>query len=1212
MAGLIKTALALTHRELPPSLNFAAPNPRIDFAAGPFFVNTRLVQWPSRNGAPRRAGVSSFGIGGTNAHVVLEEAPPAEPSDVDGQWHLLAISARTEKALTVAAANLAAFLDERPGIVLADVAFTLAVGRHAFDRRRFVLARDKGEAARLLRGEDKPGLGAPPQLLEVGVKWAGGGVLNPEKMFSGRRRRRVILPTYPFERQRFWIEPAPVEKARQTVRKRTNVAEWGYQSSWKRAASSGEAHKKSRFILWFGDLARAEAIAAALTDAGCRVMVEGNPDRASAVLAELKASGHAPDEVVHSWCFGPAESTASFEDFQRVGYERLLTIVNALRREGLAAGRQLTVVATGVADVTDIDVLIPSRATLLGLALVIPQEFPGLVCRVIDAAPNIDAAALAQETASLASDAFVALRGSARWVHGYEPLGLDVVAGAKRLREHGVYLITGGLGGIGLIVAEYLARTVRARLILAARHGLPPRSEWPRLRSGSRLRFDLASDGAALAAAGMLTPDSSGTVTETDTAGFIRETDALCAVLLYRYLADGAGTVEKGGRVAQAKLRERLGVQPPFWRLFSFALSVLESEGYLRLEGNDVVWSSMPSDVPTTSGAVEAFAASRPDLRQVAALLGHCAGHYPDALRGREPAIGVLYSETGLQLLAGAGREIARYSNKDVAIDTLRQMVERLVASSGGRRVRILEVGVGDGLLAGRIVPGLRGRNAEYTATDISRAFVVKAEQAAAAAGLDGVSFGVLDIARDPAAQGFELGCFDLIVALDVVHATPRVAETLGHLKRLLAPGGVLGVLEKVRQERLIDIVWGLAEGWWHFEDADLRLVSPLMPAAKWERVLSAAGFSSVMVLPQGGVEREKVDYAFLVAQSQHEGQVDAGEARTLARIAAVERIEKWGAEVVIEEVDVASMDQMRAMMERVDRRFGEVHGVVHAAGVTGASAVFNMLPEADLEQAAALSRPKAGGAHVLSKLLAGRPTDFCLMISSNASVLGGLGLGGYSAANAFLDVFAAEQRRQGRSEWVSSNWDGWPTEEHGASVLRTSIDQFAMTRAEAEMAFAAVLTAPVPQVIVSSGDLTMRRARWAQTGNDAANPQPSSEAANAVPGADSPMAASFHARPALPYAYVEPRTDDERLVAKVWSELLGLELVGADDNFFDLDGDSLLGTQVLARLRRDAGVSLSMAAIFEAPTVVTLAARVGSTRAVAQVGGEEEEEGVL
>ncbi len=149
IAGLIKTALALQHKQLPPSLHFHTPNPNIDFGAGPFFVNAALRDWPA-DGVARRAGVSSFGIGGTNAHLVLEEAPLIMPTPAMRPWHLLLLSAKTASALDQASARLAAHLRANPQLNLADVAYTLQVGRRAFDHRRIVISRDAADAAEAL------------------------------------------------------------------------------------------------------------------------------------------------------------------------------------------------------------------------------------------------------------------------------------------------------------------------------------------------------------------------------------------------------------------------------------------------------------------------------------------------------------------------------------------------------------------------------------------------------------------------------------------------------------------------------------------------------------------------------------------------------------------------------------------------------------------------------------------------------------------------------------------------------------------------------------------------------------------------------------------------------------------------------------------------------------------------------------------------------
>jgi acyl transferase domain-containing protein/SAM-dependent methyltransferase len=147
VAGLIKTVLAMEHGAIPPTVHYNSPNPAIDLASSPFYVTTSLRPW-ERNGIPRRAGVSSFGVGGTNAHIVLEEAPSREAPIEKRPHQLLLMSARTEAALDQATSRLGAHLQAHPELDLADVAFTLQVGRHFFKHRRvLVLASEEQEAA---------------------------------------------------------------------------------------------------------------------------------------------------------------------------------------------------------------------------------------------------------------------------------------------------------------------------------------------------------------------------------------------------------------------------------------------------------------------------------------------------------------------------------------------------------------------------------------------------------------------------------------------------------------------------------------------------------------------------------------------------------------------------------------------------------------------------------------------------------------------------------------------------------------------------------------------------------------------------------------------------------------------------------------------------------------------------------------------------------
>ncbi len=184
IAGLLKTVLSLRHRKLPPVVHFEQPNPALGLEGTPFFINARLSDWTPPEGLPRIAGVSSFGIGGTNAHVVVEEPPALPARETAERWHVLPLSARSDAALATAVRRLGAALTGRAELTLADVAHTLQRGRTAFERRVTLVCRDLPGAVRGLerlareveRGERSPG---EARIREVAFLFPGQGAQYP-------------------------------------------------------------------------------------------------------------------------------------------------------------------------------------------------------------------------------------------------------------------------------------------------------------------------------------------------------------------------------------------------------------------------------------------------------------------------------------------------------------------------------------------------------------------------------------------------------------------------------------------------------------------------------------------------------------------------------------------------------------------------------------------------------------------------------------------------------------------------------------------------------------------------------------------------------------------------------------------------------------------------------------------------------------------------
>jgi acyl transferase domain-containing protein/NADP-dependent 3-hydroxy acid dehydrogenase YdfG len=917
VAGLVKTVLALEHGEIPPSLHFTAPNPKIDFAGGLFRVNAQLTPWPVVPGAPRRAGVSSFGIGGTNAHLVLEEAPALAAGGVERPWQLLVWSARTETALVRMTENLRTKLVGAPcEVVLSDAAYTLAVGRRAFAHRQFAVVQNGAEVG-VSFATTASGQIAADKSPEVVFLFSGQGSQYPG-MLAGLyasepvvretvdKCAEILRPHLGFD-LRAVLDPAAPDAAARL--RRTAVAQpalfvadyalaklwqnWGVKPAALLGHSLGEYVAACLAGVYTLEAAL-ELVAArgALMDAlpaGAMLAVALSENEATALAAEnglALAAVNAPGACVLSGPIAAIERIATTLAARGVVARRLETshaFHSAMMEPMLAA----FVAKVRAARPQPPSIPIVSNVTgdwLTATEATEAEYWTRHLRQTVRFSAGVDR--LRVEPARLFLEVGPG-RALASMVQRSLPNSSAAVITSARHAEEGtddlahVLTAAGKLwcAGVKIDWARFYSGQSRRRVVLPTypfeRHrywidavrvapvSVVGASEAPPTRAW----FDLGAETRALTAMEAQLGQRAD-LTETATyAAFAGELDGWCAARVMQYFAAMIPAIEPGRRQRREDLRTGLGVIGPLEKFLGYFLQVLAANGDLRIEGDEVTWLRAPASGAEVEARGAALQAKYPEFRGIVKLVEHCTAHYREALNGEVPAITVIYPEGRSDLLESLTKETARHTNKDVYIGLLKEAIERRLAAADGQRLRILEVGVGDGLLAGRIAPGLKGRNVDYVATDLSRAFVMKAETKAAAAGLDFLSFAVLDIARDPVAQDFTRGSFDFIIGLDVVHATRRLGETLGHLRTLLAPGGMFGIVEKVRTERWVDLVWGLAEGWWYFEDTELRQHTPLLPADGWERLLRGMAFSRVSVFPEATAARATTDYALLLAQ---------------------------------------------------------------------------------------------------------------------------------------------------------------------------------------------------------------------------------------------------------------------------------------------------------------------------------------------------------
>jgi acyl transferase domain-containing protein/SAM-dependent methyltransferase len=1553
VTGFIKAVLAVKHGVVPPTLHFDAPNPQIDLARSPFYVNNRLMPWRGASGV-RRAGVSSFGIGGTNAHVILEEPPATTRSAERRTSHeLLLLSAKSERALEQSAADLASFLRTHRDASLGDVAFTLRSGRASLAHRRAITCADVDQAIALLgepgqgrlvsttqptprvvfmfpgQGSQYPGmarelyetepvfrrhvdaaaaivaplagvdlrelitaeptretearlldtrvaqpaifavsyalaqlligwgiqpaamighsigeyvaaclagvfsfedalrivcergtlmgsvasgsmvavalpadelepmlprelalaainapnlsvvagstaaadalvdelrkrgievrplhtshafhssmmepvldafaarvrsvrLSAPaiPYISNVTGMWATpehatdpiywathlrrvvrfsdglqkildmpGAVLlevgpgqtltslarrhrrdghaSPIAFATTRRAeertagdkvmldalgglwtcgvdidwrrahpapgtstqhpapstqhpRRVPLPTYPFQRERFWLEPA-VTTATPEASRRSDLAEWFSTPTWERlprkAAPSVAAHAGAPGTLWVvfadehgfgGEVARTlrSAGRAVVTVSDGRGYAREARDafqiRAGAaedyqrLCADLGMLDRRALHVVHCWSVEPDDAVrrgrAHLQAYQDRGFYSLLFLAQALGAQSWPASSRASVVTTNVHDVIGTEVLCPEKATIAGPCRVIPLEYEGFECQHVDVVlPSAGGTRsslvdLLIQTFDEPASGTMAIRGDHRWRATLAPVTLPPSDAAPLLKMGGVYLVTGGMGGLGLALARRLWETVRARLVLVGRTLLPPRSEWPR-----SLTIESIDAAGAVAHLSRVEPDvvnRTAVAPMSEEAGLERTLDRLSAAYALDFLKRCGVDPADPHAFDRDALLVQCGVLRRFERLFRCLLLMLEADGFVMLDGRTVRFTGRVE--PVDIGELRrAAAASHPQMTPVFDLLDNCGRELHAAMTGRRPAIELLFGEGHHEIFTRAIESVRDHSHVPLGQELVRELVAHVAAGTHTRPLRILEIGGGEGVLTKSLLPLLAGQDVEYHFTDIGRSFVVNAQRYAAEHGFSFMRFGTLDISRPPADQGFALDRYDIVVAFNVLHATRRVAESLAHARELVAPGGMLVLQESVRPARWVDLVWGLTDGWWAFEDEPLRTTSPLLGLDAWTAQLGDAGFDLVTSAPQASSIRSIADTGIVVgrkplaadrpsAQENVSRRVDA-DASLPHRIAALMDLEQSGAEMEVITADVSDAAAMRAAVDRACARFGTIDGVIHAALVLDDGA----MQEKTRAVVEGVFAPKVSGTIALKEACEGLDLDFFVMFSSFVSLLGGRGQVDYCAASNFQDAFAHAERSTLARSVVSIDWAAWREigKAFRVAVGRGASPQDAlpdgMSPAEGLDAFMRILASPYSQVIASPQDPAVLIANRQRSVNAAAPPAVVVAAPVYAP-ADASAEAS---------AAAAPRNETERVIAHIWQEVLGVPRVGIRDNFFDLGGDSVISLQFIAKAKK-AGLRFTKGQVFEHQTIAELAAAVAS-----------------
>ncbi len=1147
IAGLIKVALSLQNKSLPPSLHFHEPNPNIDFQQSPFYVNMHLREW-ERNGAPRRAGVSSFGIGGTNAHVIVEEAPMTAPSLYRADTHslqLLLLSAKTPAALNIMTERLMTHLEQHQHINWTDIAYTSQVGRKHLTCRRALVAGSTRDALDTFGVVNSPRIMASTQVrdnVHVAFMFPGGGaqymnmgaeLYAKEPVFRERIDECAEILRFKLGydfRQVLYVANelhqathAELDSMSSTLSTlfATEYALAKLWMSWGLSPDTMIGHSLGEYVAaclagvisledalaivalrgaLFDQLPSSGMLAVALTEDEARAFIAGKPLSLSAV--------NAPKQSVISGlldALADAEATLARE---QVEYHRLHVSVAA--HSHLVA----SILDTFRDFVNKVELhapAIPYLSNVTGTWITAsqatePEYWVQHLYHTVRFSDGLHA--LLTDTNLVVLEvgpghtlsAFVRLQTE----DATQRVVLSSLPSAHEPSGDVAHMLT-ALGKLWLagVRVDWLRHrgSTRARRIPLPNYPFERQRYWlePRHDHDSQDSLHPSTRRTADVAEWTCVPvwhqePTMDTITSSSLADDCRS---------WLLFVDECGI---GAKIA-GRLREKSGE-----RVFTVARgSQFRHCGVRSYELNPerqedygLLIEAMLQEGTTPHTIVHLWqVTANESVIPVNAVLGETlyAGYY--SLVFLAQALGNHNVTTPLRLWAVSN------NMQDLTDD------EPLCPA----KATILGIC--------KVLP------LEYP----------------------NITTGSLDISPIEA-TGLKAQRL-LTQILQTINETPPASS-------LAYRGGRKWVQSFVPLRREQSAKHP------HLRERGVYMVTGGLEGVTllFARHLAQAFHAKLVLINQKPLPEREQWNEWL--ESHDSSDVVSNWIRQ------VQELEALGADVMITHVDTTDYEQMRSAVARSQAHFGNINGVIHAADIADSSPVRFQTVDA---MRAALA-PLVAQAENLVNAFAGLPLDFLAFNSSLYAVTGMPGISNYCAANAFLVAYASYNSTRHGMPIICINWDI-----HHATSITEHTAQTLLVDANVQVnkgieALQGILSSQIPpHVIVSTRPLAVVMSEI----HDMSKLSPHHSDANTD-------TLSTHPRPNISTPYVAPSTINEQVIADTWQQVLGIDGIGIHDSFFDLGGHSLMVTTLVSRMRDAFQVEIPLGSIFAGPTVANLA----------------------
>jgi acyl transferase domain-containing protein len=1198
VAGMIKTILALKHRSLPPSLHFSQANPEIDFKRTPFYVNTQLREWTSDG--PRRAGVMSTGMGGTNAHIVFEEAPESGQGSRVDPSHLLILSARSAAALDHSTHRLRDFLKRNDSINMNDVAHTLRVGRRMFPHRRYLVCASREDAIGALAKENSKRV-----LSSVKDESAKRPVVF---MFPGIGDHYIGMGHGLYES---WdVFRQQVDRCAQILEPYlgTDIRKIIYPDGqgWKSEGNSRGIDLK-KMLGRSADAPKHDHAA----DLNKTLFAQPALFTVEYALARLWQSfgitpaaivGHSMGEYVAACLAG----VLSLEDGLRLIATRA-RLVNELPQGAMLA-----------VTLSEKDVL-PLLTGDLSISLI---NGPAL-CVV--AGPT---AAVVEFERQLNEKQIISRR--VQNAHAFHSRMLSPIASAFENEVRKVRLNEPGIPYISNVTGRWITGRDAIRPSYWAMHADHTSRFNDALEELWRLKNPILLEAGPGRTLGVLAMQHPGRRNAADpvTISSIRphyENESDVEFLLQgigRLWLSGVELAWEGVYPGQRRRRVSLPTYP-FERRHYWIETTPAGANIAQEQKSVSATSSLDDWFYTPSWKRTQFPSDRVDVdASQPAFWLIIADRYGSGsrLKSKLEAAGmsaafVRFGETTVRHTDGS------FDLNPAGIEGYRELFLDLERRTAGAPINIVHLGS-----------------------------LVREDEAADASSSN-QNFGFFSLFHIAQAIGELRTSIPIKIGIisNLLHSVTGEEEVAPAMATVLGPCGVIPKeypnvkcfnidlpdrqpFESLPDEWLARTISEYAEEpasrviayrgkyrWErHFEPVKLNEPRPARAPSEAPVIrrlrpggvyLITGGTGGLGLAIAGYLAKACRPRLVLTKKSPFPKKSSWPELASAAdtpapvrkTITALMEIERMGAEIDVLVAEASDKEQMRTAVDEVLARYGTINGVIHAAGIVRAG----LIQAKTREAADSVLAPKVYGTMILFDLLKQVKLDFLVLFSSITSILSPYALSDYTAANSFLDAFAFFANGKGYFHALSINWPGWREAgmlaeletPQGVEGWKQGALESAITTKDGLEAFRRALNSNLTQVIVSPQNLD----HLLRASEEAFDPTKYLSQLQPRDRTLGPPASQQHEADQV------TNTVQAALV-KIWSGVFGFERIGIDDNFSDLGGHSLLAMQIVSRIRSLYQIPFTLRDFFEGSTIAQLSSVI-QARILAEIEGLSDEQ---